>query len=195
VKVSTGAGLKLVDYFTPHNTVSESSADLDLGLLAARFSCRTPKTRGASRSTSPSAPVKTPSFTLRTATTWASSTQTRTRSIRKFQPARRAGLFHARVLQWHGYFGAVGDALKAFRSPTRNLHFPPATQTTHNFLSGNDAKRLRKRHNNGIVWAIENSGAILFAYDATDLTKELYDSDQAANGRDHSAAMENSSPR
>jgi len=37
----------------------------------------------------------------------------------------------------------------------------------------------------GIVWAIENSGAILFAYDATDLTKELYNSNQAANSRDH----------
>src|SRR5947207_14812838 len=27
VKISTAAGLKLVDYFAPHNTVSESSAE------------------------------------------------------------------------------------------------------------------------------------------------------------------------
>jgi len=35
------------------------------------------------------------------------------------------------------------------------------------------------------VWAIENSGAILFAYEATNLATELYDSNQAANNRDH----------
>ena len=39
---------------------------------------------------------------------------------------------------------------------------------------------------NGIVWAIENTGtAVLHAYAATDLTHELYHSDQAPNGRDH----------
>ena len=38
---------------------------------------------------------------------------------------------------------------------------------------------------NGIVWAVENSSpAVLHAYDATDLTNELYNSNQAAGGRD-----------
>jgi hypothetical protein len=37
---------------------------------------------------------------------------------------------------------------------------------------------------NGIVWAVENSSpAVLHAYDATTL-QELYNSGQAANGRD-----------
>jgi hypothetical protein len=39
---------------------------------------------------------------------------------------------------------------------------------------------------NGIVWAIENTGtAVLHAYAANDLTQELYNSNQAASGRDH----------
>jgi hypothetical protein len=39
---------------------------------------------------------------------------------------------------------------------------------------------------NGIVWAIENAGtAVLHAFAANDLTQELYNSNQAANGRDH----------
>jgi len=31
VKLSTSSGLKLADYFTPHNTVAESNADTDFG--------------------------------------------------------------------------------------------------------------------------------------------------------------------
>ena len=39
---------------------------------------------------------------------------------------------------------------------------------------------------NGIVWAIENTGtAVLHAFAANDLTQELYNSNQASNGRDH----------
>ena len=39
----------------------------------------------------------------------------------------------------------------------------------------------------GIVWAFENvvDLAVLHAYDATDLSKELWNSNMAANGRDH----------
>ena len=42
---------------------------------------------------------------------------------------------------------------------------------------------------NGILWAIEmGSTAVLHAYDASDLTDELYNSSQAANGRDEFGA-------
>ena len=40
-----------------------------------------------------------------------------------------------------------------------------------------------------IVWAHENTNpAVLHAYDATNLTHELYNSNQAANGRDQLGA-------
>jgi hypothetical protein len=36
------------------------------------------------------------------------------------------------------------------------------------------------------VWAVENNnGGVLHAYDATNLGTELYNSNQAANSRDH----------
>jgi hypothetical protein len=39
---------------------------------------------------------------------------------------------------------------------------------------------------NGIVWAIEHkSTSVLHAYKASDLSKELYNSNQAAGNRDH----------
>jgi len=38
---------------------------------------------------------------------------------------------------------------------------------------------------NAILWAVENSNpAVLHAYDARDLTRELYNSSQAPSGRD-----------
>src|SRR5260370_1236026 len=84
------------------------------------------------------------------------------------------------------YYGAVGDALKAFPVTTAKLASTPSSQSTHHFgYPGTTPSVSANGTTSGIVWAIENSGAILFAYDATDLTKELYDSNQPANNRDH----------
>jgi len=83
------------------------------------------------------------------------------------------------------YLAAVGDSLKAFPITNAKLASVPASQSTHVFgYPGATPTVSANGASNGIVWAIENSGAILFAYDATDLTKELYDSNQAVNSRD-----------
>ncbi|MGO4879320.1 MAG: hypothetical protein ACLP59_00690 [Bryobacteraceae bacterium] len=43
--------------------------------------------------------------------------------------------------------------------------------------------------NNGILWAVENSsGAVRHAYSASNLAQELYNTNQAPNGRDHFGA-------
>ena len=186
VKISTGAGLKLVDYFTPHNTVSESSADLDLGSGGAIL---LPDTQDAGRVTKHLSVGAGKDAVIYVADR-DNMGKFNTNSDQIYQEisGQLGGQVFSMPAYFNGtvYFGAVGDALKAFPVTNAKLSLSPATQTTHNFTyPGTTPSVSANGTTNGIVWAIENSGAILFAYDATDLAKELYDSDQAANGRDH----------
>jgi hypothetical protein len=186
VKISTGAGLKLVDYFTPHNTVSESRADLDLGSGGAILLPDVQDAGGVTKHLSVGAG--------KDAVIYVADRD----NMGKFNPnsdqiyqeisGQLGGQVFSMPAYFHGtvYFGAVGDALKAFPMTSAKLASTPSSQSTHRFgYPGTTPSVSANGTTNGIVWAIENSGAILFAYDAADLTKELYHSDQAANGRDH----------
>ena len=84
------------------------------------------------------------------------------------------------------YYGAVGDAIKAFPIVNGNLATRPSSQTSHQFGYPGAAPSISASGaTNGIVWAVENGGtAVLHAYDASNLANELYNSNQAANGRD-----------
>jgi hypothetical protein len=82
------------------------------------------------------------------------------------------------------YYGAVGDTLKAFSIVDAKLVPAPASQTSTSFaypgttpsISANDTS-------NGIVWVVENHGGtgVLHAYEASNLTIELYNSSQAGS--------------
>jgi hypothetical protein len=82
----------------------------------------------------------------------------------------------------------VDDTLKAFSfNASGLLDSTPASETSTQFnypgatpsISGSSA-------NNLILWAAENtSPAVLHAYSANNLSVELYNSNQAAGGRDH----------
>ena len=84
------------------------------------------------------------------------------------------------------YYAGAGDNLKSFKfssgllnvgsSSSITFPYPGATPT----ISANGAA-------DGIVWILafgSGSGAVLHAYNATNLTQELYNSNQAAGGRD-----------
>src|SRR5258705_12973206 len=67
------------------------------------------------------------------------------------------------------YYGAVGDALKAFPVTTARLAATPSSQSSHHFgYPGTSLSVSANGTTNGIASAIENTGAILFAYDASD---------------------------
>ena len=90
------------------------------------------------------------------------------------------------------YFAAVNDSLKAFQLTNGLLSTAPTSQSAAIFpVRGGSFAISANGSSNGIIWAIQNNGAspdndqtapgVLFAYSATDLANELYDSSQAGS--------------
>jgi hypothetical protein len=81
------------------------------------------------------------------------------------------------------YLGAVADVLKAFPITAARLASAPASQSGNGFqYPGTTPSVSANGNSDGIVWAAENgSTAVLHAYDAGDLSHELYNSNQAGS--------------
>ena len=79
------------------------------------------------------------------------------------------------------YFGDVSSTLKAFTITNAKLSTSPTSQTLNIFpYPGTTPSISSNLGANAIIWAVENSNpAVLHAYDATNLAKELYNSNQA----------------
>lgn len=88
------------------------------------------------------------------------------------------------------YYGAVGDSIRAFGISNAQLATTSSSLTTNAFpYPGATPSVSANGTRNGIVWAVENSNpAVLHAYDAGNLATELYNSNQASNGRDQFGA-------
>ena len=78
------------------------------------------------------------------------------------------------------FYGAVGDAIKAFKITNAMLSTGPTSQTSNTFrYPGTTPSISANGTSNGILWAAENTTpAALHAYDASNL-HELYNSNQA----------------
>ena len=186
VKLSTSSGLKLADYFTPHNTVAESNADQDFGSGGGILLLDVTDSGGNTRHLSLGAGKDALIYVVDRDSMGKFNASTD--QIYQEISGQLGGGVYSMPAFFNNtvYYGAVGDALKAFPVTTAKLASTPSSQSTHHFgYPGTTPSVSANGTTSGIVWAIENSGAILFAYDATDLTKELYDSNQAANNRDH----------
>jgi len=186
VKLSTSSGLKLADYFTPHNTVAESNADTDFGSGGGILLLDVTDSGGVTRHLSVGAGKDSLIYVV-DRDNMGKFNVTTDQIYQEISGQLGGGVFSMPAFFNNTvYYGAVGDALKAFPVTTARLAATPSSQSTHHFgYPGTTPSVSANGVANGIVWAIENTGAILFAYDATDLTKELYDSNQAANNRDH----------
>lgn len=186
VKVSSAVPFTLLDYFTPSNTVAESNSDEDLGsggpLLLPDVTDASGKTRHLAVGSGKDGII----YVLdRDNMGKFNATQN---SIYQQISGQLAGGEFAKPSYFNGsvYYGAVGDAIKAFPIASGKLATTPSSQTAIQFAYPGATPAISANGtNNGIVWAVENgSPAVLHAYDATNLATELYNSNQATGGRD-----------
>ncbi len=187
VKLSTNGGLAVADYFMMWNTVSESASDLDLGSGGAMVLPTVTDASGQPRMLAVGAGKDQHIYVVDRNN--MGKFVPGTNAIYEDLPSALSGGVWSSPAWFNGnlYYGAVGDYLKAFGFAGGTLGANPLSQSPASFAyPGTTPSISANGAANGIVWAAENTDpAVLHAYDATDLSTELYNSNSAANGRDH----------
>lgn len=190
LKISTGGNqLAVADYFALFNTASESGSDTDLGSGGAMLLPDLTDASGAVRHLAVGAGKDRNVYVVDRDNMGKFNSS----SNNIYQQLTSAvgsvygmsAYFNNTVL-----YGGVGDRLKAFSIVNAKLSLTPSSQSAASFgYPGTTPSISANGTSNGIVWAAENSSpAALHAYDATNLANELYNSNQAANGRDQFGA-------
>jgi len=87
------------------------------------------------------------------------------------------------------YYGAAWDYIRAFSITDGTLSASTVMTPGAFAYPGTTPSVSANGASNGILWAIENNGvAVLHAYDAGNIARELYNSGQAGRGRDYLGA-------
>ncbi|HEV3063634.1 MAG TPA: hypothetical protein VGY48_35675 [Vicinamibacterales bacterium] len=190
LKISMTGGLSVADYFQSWDTVAKSNGDTDLGSGGAIVLPDLLDGGGQVRHLAVGAGKDSHIYVVDrdSMSKWNPSTN---QNYQDISGGLSGGVF-ATPAYFNGtvYYGAVGDAIKAFPITAARLATTAATRSAHTFgYPGATPGISASGTTNGIVWAVENSNpAVLHAFDATNLAHELYNSTQAAGGRDNFGA-------
>jgi hypothetical protein len=186
-KISSTTPLKLLDYFTPLNTVSESNSDTDFGSGGPLLLPDLVDAKGNTRHLAVGSGKDGNIYVVDRDNMGKFSGSAD--NISQLISGQLAGGVYAKPSYFNGtvYYGAVNDHIKAFPIANALLVTAPASESSHTFgYPGANPSISASGTSNAIVWVVENSSpAVLHAYDATNLANELYNSNQAANSRDH----------
>ena len=185
---TTGNVLTVADYFEMFNEAGENGSDLDLGSGGELVLPDILDSNGVVHHLAVGAGKDQHVYLVDRDNMGKFHT---TNMIYQDLPAALAGEEFATPAYFNGsiYYGAVNDVIKQFQFSNAKLLTTPVRTTANSFgypgatpsISANGAAT-------GIIWAAENNSvAVLHAYDAADL-HELYNSNTAANSRDHFGA-------
>jgi hypothetical protein len=190
-KLSSGLPLQLLDYFTPSNTVGLSDADADLGSGGPLLLPDLVDATGMTRHLAVSSGKNNPNIYVLDRDNMGKFNPNANNIYQLLPGAIPSGGEFGKPSYFNNtvYYGAVGDFLKAFPITSGKLSTTPSSQSLNLFpYPGTTPCISANGSTEGIVWAVENgNAAVLHAYDATKLGSELYNSNQAASGRDQFA--------
>ncbi len=189
MKLSTSGGLAVADYFEMDNQGSENGSDTDLG--SGGMIVLPDQTDGSGHTwhLAPGA-GKDSNLYMVNRDSMGKFSSNSNNIYQELAGALPGGVW-ATPAYFNNtvYYGSVGSPIQAFPITNAQLSTSATAQTPTGFgYPGATPSVSANGTSNGIVWAVENnSPAVLHAYNATNLN-ELYNSNQASNGRDQFGA-------
>jgi hypothetical protein len=190
IKVSSAGPLQVTDYFDMDNTVAESDGDVDLGSGGPMLLPDQTDSTGTVRQLAVGAGKDGHLYVVNRSNMGKFSMSNN--AIWEDIPGALPGGIWATPAYFEAtvYYGDVGGTLKSFAIQQGLLSKTPTSQTSMTFSYPGTAPAVSADgSSNGIVWAVQNSSpAVLHAFAAGNLANELYNTNQAANNRDHFGA-------
>ena len=181
--------ISVADYFVQYDTISTSGADLDLGAGGIVLLPDVTDSAGATRHLLVGG-GKDQNLYIADRDNLGKFNAGGSDNSNLYQELPSVGNIFSTPAFFNGvlYLGTVGSPLRAYPITNGKLATSPSSQTAISFAyPGTSPAVSSNGTQNGIVWGLEShtsAPAVLHAYDATDLGKELYNSKQAAGGRD-----------
>jgi hypothetical protein len=189
IKVALGANNKLgvADYFEMFNTVQESDGDEDLGSGGVIVLPAMKDSGGTTRNLAVGA-GKDSNIYIVDRTNMGKFSSNSDNIYQEIDGVLGGGMWSVPAY-FNGslYFGPQSNNLLQFSFTQAKLSTSPVSKSSASFgYPGSSPSVSANGKINGIVWAIEHAGPdVLHAYNATNLTTELYNSNQASGGRDN----------
>lgn len=189
VKVSTTNNqLAVADYFNMSNTVAESDSDEDLGSGGALLLPPMQDSGGTTRNLALGAGKDSNIYIVDRTNMGKFNPNNDSAIYQEIDGALGGGMWSMPARFGNSvYFGPQGNNLMQFKFSQAKLATTPASKSSVTFpYPGTTPSVSANGGKNGIVWAIAHTDPndVLHAYNATNLAKELYNSNQASGGRD-----------
>ncbi len=189
IRLTTSGGLAVADYFEMDNGPSESEDDVDFGSGGAILLPDQKDSSGNVWQLAAGA-GKDGNLYLVNRTNMGKYSSSANNIYQELSGVLPGGIwsmpafFNGRL-----YYGPVGSPILAFQFKDAKLKSAPVAQTSTSFeYPGATPSISSNGTQNAIVWASENTDpAVLHAYNALTLA-ELYNTNQASNGRDQFGA-------
>jgi hypothetical protein len=188
LKISTSSSLAVADYFATWDTVAKSNADTDLGSGGTLVLPDLIDGNGLTHHLAVGAGKDGHIYVVNRDSMgkWILNSTNNSQVYQDISGALGSVFSMPAYFNNTLYYGAVGSSLKAFSIVNAKVIAAPASASSVAFTYPGTTPGVSAAGTaNGIVWAVENSSpAVLHAYDAGNLSRELYNSNQAPAGRD-----------